>query len=169
MKSRLISLKKIIEKEVGHKIHTPSRKRSHTYARAIYCQVAREMSGSKPYSLSEIGELINRDHSTVLHSLRVVFPFAMEESSFKLLYLTLRAMFVDGEQDEENFDEIQTLGERVIALEKDNDALRQKLDLLRFGSNTFDMLVDGLSKEEIQEVYDKLSIMVKAIKNRVYL
>lgn len=169
MKSRLISVKRIIEKEVGHRIDGKDRKRAHTYARAVYCKIAREMGGIRSHSLSEIGQVINRDHSTVLHTLRVVYPFAMQESSFKLLYLTLKAIFVDGEQDEENFDEIQTLGERVIALEKDNDALRQKLDLLKFGSNTFEMLVDGLSKEEIQEVYDKLSIMVRAIKNRIYL
>lgn len=169
MKSRLISLKRIVEKEVGHKLHTPNRKRNYTYARAVFCKVAREMRTPKPYSLSEIGEMLNRDHASVLHNINVIFPFAMQESSFKLLYLTLRAIFVTGQEEEGNFDEVQTLGEKIVMLEKENSALRQKLDLLKFGSGSFDKLIEGLSKEEIDEVYQKMDIFVKAIKSRVYL
>lgn len=168
MKSRLISVKRIIEQEVGHSIDAKSRKRSHTYARAVYCKIAREMGGNRPHSLSEIGQIINRDHSTVLHTLRVVFPFAMGESSFKLLYLTLKAIFVDSDQEDDSFDQVKTLSERLIGLEKDNAALRGKLDLLRFGNNRFESLVDGLSKEELDEVYEKMGIFVRAIKSRVY-
>jgi len=169
MRSRLISVKKIVEKEVGHRIDTKNRTRSYTYARAIYCQIAREMSGKRPYSLKEIGQVINRDHATVLHSLRVVFPFAMQESSFKLLYLTLKAIFVDNVDVEDNFDEVKNLRDRVIDLEKDNAALRQKLDLVKYKSNRFDNLVEDLSEEEVDEVYEKLDIMVRAIRSRVYL
>lgn len=169
MKSRLISLKRIVEKEVGHKLHTPNRKRNYTYARAIFCKVAREMRTPKPYSLSEIGEMLNRDHATVLHNINVVFPFAVQESSFRLLYLTLRAIFVTGNGEDEDFDEVHTLGEKIVMLEKENSALKQKLDLLKFGSNSFDRLIEGLSKEEIDEVYEKLDIMVRAIKSRVYI
>lgn len=169
MKSKLISLKRIVEKEVGHKLHTPNRKRNYTYARAVFCKVAREMRTPKPYSLSEIGEMLNRDHASVLHNINVIFPFAMQESSFRLLYLTLRAIFVTGKGGNEDFNEVHTLGEKIVALEKDNAALRQKLDLLKFGSNSFDRLIEGLNKEEIDEIYEKLNIMVKAIKSRVYL
>lgn len=166
----MISLKKVIEKEVGHKLHTNSRKRSYTYARAVFCKLAREMSGEKPYSLAEIGDLINRDHATVLHSLNIVFPFAMQEHSFKLLYLTLKAMFVEQEElDEESFDRIQALSERTLALEKENASLRHKLDLIKFESNRFIKMVEGLSEEEMVEIYDKLSIMTRAIKSRVYI
>lgn len=169
MKSRLISVKRIIEKEVGHKIDGKERKRAHTYARAVYCKIAREMGGVRPHSLSEIGQVINRDHSTVLHTLRVVYPFAMQESSFKLLYLTLRAIFVEGDQEEDNFDELKTLSDKFVNLEKDNAALRSKLDLLKFGNRRFDELFDGLNKDEMDEVYEKMSIFVRAIKSRVYL
>lgn len=169
MKSRLISVKRIVEKEVGHRIDAKDRKRAYTYARAVYCKIAREMGGPRPHSLSEIGQVINRDHSTVLHTLNVVFPFAMQESSFKLLYLTLRAIFVEGDQEEDNFDELKTLSDKFIDLEKDNAALRSKLDLLKFGHRRFDELFEGISKEEMDEVYEKMSIFVRAIKSRVYL
>lgn len=169
MKSRLTSIRRIIEKEVGHRIDTKNRTRSYTYARAVYCQIAREISGPRSYSLCEIGQEINRDHSSVLHNLNIIFPFAIKEASFKRLYLTLKAIFVDQDRDLDDFDEVKTLGERVIALEKDNALLRQKLDMLKYGSGGFEKLVDGLSEEEYKEVYEKMQIFVKAIKSRVYL
>lgn len=169
MKSRLISIKKIVENEVGHRIDTKNRCRSYTYARAIYCQIAREMGGERPISLKEIGEVINRDHASVLHNLKIVFPFAMKETSFRFLYLSLKAVFVDNQEGEETFDQIESLRQRVLMLEKHNSSLRQKLDLIKFGKSKFDSLVDELAKEEIDEVYEKMSIFVRAIKSRVYL
>ena len=130
MTSRLLSLKKIIENEVGHKLHTSCRKRQHTYARAIYYKVAREMGGPRPYSLTEIGDVINRDHATVRHGLLVAFPFAMKEHPYRILYLTMKAMFVDENGgDEESYDDASTLRDRVFDLEKQNASLKQKLDL----------------------------------------
>lgn len=169
MKSRLVSIKRIIDKEVGYDISKKNRKRSHTYARAIYCKIAREMGGPRQNSLSDIGEVINRDHATVLHSLNVVFPFAIKESGFKMLYLTLKAIFVDQDQTEDEFDAVKSLSDKIVHLEKDNFELRQKVDLLRFGSSMFDKLIDGLSSDEIDEIYYKMEIFVKAVKSRVYL
>ena len=169
MKSRLISVKKIIEKEVGHRIDGKDRYRSHTYARSIFCKIAREMNGERSYSLAEIGQIINRDHASVLHNLNVIFPFAIQESAFNTLYLTMKALFVDNDSDVENFDEVKTLADRVLMLEKENAALSHKLDLLKYGNNEFEKMTQGLSKEEMEEVYEKMNIFVKAIKNRVYL
>jgi len=169
MRNRLISVKKIIEKEVGHRIDGKDRYRSYTYARAVFCKIAREMNGPRSYSLAEIGQVINRDHASVLHNLNVIFPFAVQESSFNTLYLTMKAMFIDSKEADENFDEVKTLAERVLSLEKENASLTHKLDLLKYGNSKLDRLIEGLSKEEMQEVHDKMNIFVKAIKNRVYL
>jgi len=169
MKSRLVSLKRIIDKEFGYDIATKNRKRSYTYARAVYCKVAREMNDIRPYSLAEIGEVIKRDHATVLHSLNVVFPFAMQESSFKLLYLTLRSIFVEGEDVGDTFDKVKSLSEKIIVIEKDNHLLRQKIDLMQYKSNRFQKLLEGLNEEELDEVYYKMDIFVRSIKTRVYL
>lgn len=159
----------MVEKEVGHKIHTNTRKRSYTYARAVYCKVAREMNEAKPYSLSEIGDVINRDHATVLHSLNTVFPFAMQEPSFKFMYLTLRAIFVDAKEDiEEAFNEAEALRDVIIKVEKNNASLKNRLDDLKSSSIKFNSLVDGLSKEELDEVYERLDLIVRSIKSRVY-
>jgi hypothetical protein len=169
MKNRLISLKRIIDNDFGDDIATKNRKRNYTYARAVYCKVAREMNDIRPYSLMEIGEVINRDHATVLHSINVVFPFAIQESSFKLLYLTLKSMFVDNKKSAESFDDMKSLGERIIEVEKDNHLLRQKIEIMKHRSNRFDKMLEGLNEEELDEVHYKMEIFVKSIKSRVYL
>lgn len=169
MKSRLTSIKRIIEKEVGESISTKRRTTGLTYARAVYCKVAREMGGQNSPTLSEIGEMINRDHSSVFHNINVIFPFAIKESSFRELYLTLRAIFVENLEEPGNFDDMKALSEKIIDLEKDNASLMHRLNLLRYQSRRFENLVEGLRPEEIDEVYNKLNIFVKAIKTRVYL
>lgn len=40
-----------------------------TTARQIYCYIAREKTG---YSLSEIGRSINRNHATILYSIKTI-------------------------------------------------------------------------------------------------
>lgn len=169
MKSRLTSIKRIIEKEVGESISTKRRTTGLTYARAVYCKIAREMGGQNSITLSEIGKVINKDHSSVFHNINVIFPFAIKESSFRELYLTLRAIFVENLEEPSKFDDMKALSEKIIDLEKENTSLEHRLNLLRYESRRFEKLVEGLSKEEIDEVFDKMNIFVKAIKNRVYL
>jgi hypothetical protein len=169
MKSRLISVKRIIEKEVGESISTKRRTAGLTYARAVYCKIGREMGGENLITLSEIGKLINKDHSSVFHNINVIFPFAIKESSFRELYLTLRAIFVESLEEPSKFDDMKALSEKIIDLEKENASLSHRLNLLRYESRKFEKLVEGLSKEEMDEVFDKMNIFVKAIKSRVYL
>jgi len=169
MKSRLVSIKRIIEKEVGQSISTKKRTTSLTYARAIYCKIARDMGGENSISLHEIGKVINRDHSSVFHNINTIFPFAIKEKSFRDLYLTLRAIFIENLEEPEKFDDMKALSERIIDMEKENDSLSHKLHLLKYESRRFEKLIDGLSKDELDEVFDKMSIFVRAIKSRVYL
>lgn len=172
MKNRLLSLKSAVEKEFGHPIDTPLRKRHYTYARAVYCMVAREMSNGA-ITYSEIGKTINRDHATIMHTIKVVFPFAMREKSFKDLYDALSLIYQPEEQNPlEMLKRSDTEGQlriRVIKLIRQNKELKNKLSIVEAGNNMFDPLFEGLSYDELQEVYDKMKIMVKAIKSRVYL
>jgi len=127
------------------------------------------MGGQNSITLSEIGKVINKDHSSVFHNINVIFPFAIKESSFRELYLTLRAIFVENLEEPSKFDDMKALSEKIIDLEKENTSLEHRLNLLRYESRRFEKLVEGLSKEEIDEVFDKMNIFVKAINNRVYL
>jgi hypothetical protein len=167
MKSRLVSIKRIIENEIGERIDTKNRRRDLTYARAVFCRTGRDMG----LSLATIGEAINRDHATVLHTLNNVYPFVEKEVYYKRLYEVLKVVIDEGAQSEEvdgKFDSTKEFADMVDALQKDNDALRYKLLLLKEKGDIFNELLEGLRPEEIDEVYNKLSIFVKAIKTRVY-
>ena len=172
MKNRLTSLKNAIEKEFGNRIDTPLRKREYTYARAVYCKIAREMSNGA-ITHSEIGKSINRDHATVMHNIKVVFPFAVREKFFKDLYDALSLIYQPEQinpTDELKSSETDTmLRNRVIKLIRQNKELKYKIQTVEKGNELFEPLFRDLSYDELNEVYDKMKIMVKAIKSRVYV
>lgn len=161
MKDRLKELRVQIEQAIQEPINTPNRKRHLTYARAVYFKIGREQLG---HTYDYLGSTLNRDHATAIHSINVVFPFAMQEERFKTLYDVLKADYAE---------EVES------ALESVSDSLNEKLDLidklkqenkeLKYKVEKFGSLFDGLSFEEYDEVYEKLELFVKvAIKNRVY-
>jgi len=168
MKSRLTSIKRIIENEIGERIDTRNRKRSLTYARSVYCKIGRDMG----LSFSAIGKEINRTHCNVMHTVNNIYPFAEKEVYYRGLYEVLRAVIDEDNkdvEDEEKFSTTKRLAEMVDELQKENDSLKYKLKLLKQDEGNFNNLLKGLRPEEIDEVYNKLNIFVKAIKNRVYL
>jgi len=84
MKSKLEMLVGLIENETGFDIKKRDRKREVTYARALYCKLAREIiEDGERYSYSKIGRFIKRDHASVMHNSNVIFPFAMKEDDYK--------------------------------------------------------------------------------------
>jgi len=171
MNRRLKMLKNEIENRVGHSIDTKTQKRHYTYARAVYCRVARDMSNGT-ITHKEIGESMNRDHSTVLHNLSVIFPFAMREATFKELYEDLSLMFQPEQESPlyelESCKTEELLKNRIHKLIEQNKIYRTKFRLMETADNMFSPLYEDLNQEELKEIYDKLNIMVKAIKTRVY-
>lgn len=174
MRNKLVSIKRIIEDEIGERIDTKNRRRDLTYARAVYCRVGRDMN----MSLSAIGKVINRDHATVLHTLRNVYPFAQKEVYYNNLYESIsEVMMLEQAEnvrktDEENkreFSLVKRLSNKVIELQKKNDSLKHQLLVLTKNERNFTQLFEGLREEDVEEVYNKMSIFVKVIKSRVYL
>ena len=160
MKDKLRQLKKQIEVAVENRIDTPCRKRHLTYARAVFCKIARESMGM---TLSDVGRAINRDHATVMHNIKVVFPFAVKETRFQDIYDALKDEYKpkkvvkkDSGQDTINL---------ISKLRSENTYMKRMLN----NRDRFDNLFDNLRVDEVDEVYNKLEIFVKAaVKNRVY-
>lgn len=160
MKDKLKQLKKQIEVAVEQKIDTPCRKRHLTYARAVFCKIARESMGM---TLSDVGKAINRDHATVMHNIKVVFPFAVKETRFQDIYDALKDEYKpkkivkkDSGQDTINL---------ISKLRSENTYMKRMLN----NRDRFGNLFDSLRVDEVDEVYNKLEIFVKAaLKNRVY-
>lgn len=168
MKDRLKDLKRQIEKAIQEPIDTPNRKRHLTYARAVYFKIGREQLGN---TYDYLGSTLNRDHATAIHSINVVFPFAMQEERFKTLYDVLKVEYK--EQEEEVLEEtLDTLNEKFGLLEElqaENKKLKDKVEQYKYSTGKFGRLLSELQPDEADEVYEKLKLFVKvAIKNRVY-
>lgn len=170
MKDRLEEIKRVIEKEVGYRIDTRSKEREITYGRAVFCKIARECSTvDRPIPLRVIGTFVDRDHASVLHNIRTVFPFAIQDKKYENLYQTLKTLYVFKFEEGQEPTVEQTLQQRLVSLEKENQRLKEKIATISQGTDKFNELYEQLSFDELNEVYDKMSIMVRAIKNRVYI
>lgn len=171
MKNKLVSIKRIIENEIGERIDTKNRRRHLTYARAIYCKAGRDLG----LSFSTIGQLINRDHATIMHSVKVIFPFSQEDSYYRNLHTVISsvvdaALNKEEERDiNDDVDRVKRMAMKIERLQREKDALEHQLLLVRNASARFTDLFEDLREEDIEEVYNKLNIFVKVIKSRVYL
>lgn len=71
---KLEELMEYVVRETTENITSQSREQAISDARAIYCKLAREHTG---YSFKAIGESLGKNHATVIHSVKNVFPQAV--------------------------------------------------------------------------------------------
>ena len=151
----------LVESETGFNIRKRDRKREVTYARALYCKLAREiMEEGERYSYSKIGKVIGKDHASVMHNINTIFPFAMKEGNYKFLYNCIKVLINENynEDDlEEQKNTIKDLQEGIA--NRDKKIIELKRENLRFN-----VLVDGLTLEERNELYEKIALTAKVIK-----
>lgn len=174
MVDRLAVLREIIEAETGIDVASLAKTNKYVFARAVYYKIARSLRNDNGdiLSLSIIGRSVNKDHASVIHSLKYSFDQAMNESVFKSLFNKLCLMI---EQPEWKFSSdkakyYQTYASVSDMWDRTNNLWERYLKLkAKTANNPILDLIADLSEEEVNEVSDKLSIMVKAIKNRVYL
>lgn len=161
MKSKLETLARLIEKETKFNIRKRDKKREVTYARALYCKLAREIrEDGERYTYSKIGRVIKRDHATVLHNINVIFPFAIKEYKYKYLYDCMQVLINEDYSDDDLEERKNTIKDLQDAIKvRDEKIIELKRDNIRFN-----VLVDGLSLEERNELYEKVSLTVKVIK-----
>ena len=109
---KLIEIKNYIDKEAGIDISIKSRQRSIVLYRVLYYKLALELTDE---SLQKIGEVLNRDHATVLHSRNKNFEYMMSLETYRNLYKKYMELYkltvVDLAEDENN--EITELREQV--------------------------------------------------------
>ena len=71
----------LINQTLGVDIKKETRIREYVYARFIYAKIMRD----KGFSLSYIGNTINKDHSTIIHALKQ-FELLKKYDDFKKMY-----------------------------------------------------------------------------------
>ena len=126
-------LKEIMDfviRETTEDITSMSREQAISDARAIYCKLAREHTN---FSFKAIGESIGRNHATVIHAVKNVFPTSvLNNRSCKRAYNKYNNI-VDGVTDED-VNLIAELKDRIKELEDSkrftlNEQLYRNLDL----------------------------------------
>jgi hypothetical protein len=163
----LNELKKTIEAEVGEKIDGIHRDRYLVYARAVFCKIAKAISDSEPkMTLQKIGEVINRDHSTVIYAINNTFFYAVQDSYWMSLYEELYDIFVNKSsvKPNRNSEEVQMLTSKVIQLEREKTALNKKLSDLRFEQGRFSDMIKDLDVDDRIIIYEKLKNFVEITK-----
>jgi len=99
--------------ETGQNIRNKTRLRDVNDARAVYYKIARETTH---FSLDKIGEYVGKHHSSVIHSLKNVFPTVMiSNENCRKAYNKYNGIL--DISDEENFNEVEALKNRVEELE----------------------------------------------------
>jgi hypothetical protein len=151
----------LVESETGFNIRKRNKKREVTYARALYCKLAREiMEEGERYSYNKIGKVIGKDHATVLHNVNTIFPFAMQEYKYKYLYNCIKVLIDEDYNDNDLEDRKNTIKDLQDAIKvRDEKIIQLKRDNLRFN-----VLVDGLTLEERNQLYEKIELTAKVIK-----
>ena len=79
-------IKEIVEQHYQLKLETNTRKREYVEARSIYYKLLRDKTR---LPLSHIGETLNKDHATVLHSLRNLNNWLEYDRQIKTDYNTI--------------------------------------------------------------------------------
>lgn len=173
MTDRLNILRKIIKTEIGLDVASINKTNNYVFARAVYYKIARNLRGEngEHISLSAIGRTVKKDHASVIHSLKYSFDQAMNEPKYKSLYNKLSLMVEDPEWNQsKDFRKHYKTYTKISDIWKQADSVWERYLKLkaRAANNPVLDMMEGLSEEEVNEVAEKLNIMVKAIKNRVY-
>ena len=67
-------IQRVVENETKVDLNDPTRSRKNTYARAIYFKLCKDRTA---HTLTEIGDTVDKDHTTVLHAVKNVWPELM--------------------------------------------------------------------------------------------
>jgi hypothetical protein len=140
--------KKIIELETGVNVEIVSRKRNFVEARAMYYKLLRDVSNM---TLQAIGDTVNKDHATIIHSLNSVDDWMKYDRKLADRYKNI--LYAIDKIDETDFN----------SLRYENIMLNLKIDELtkRLSSNRLYDLMDKIPFDKEEAVYDRLSVIVR--------
>ena len=113
------SVRKIVEMVTGGSVHAKNRKRTSVEARMIYATLLRDVG----YSLKFIGDTLKKDHTTIIHYLRLLQDLKETDIHTTRKYLRCRELFVSKKQPVNLVDEID--------YKIECDRLRTKIEIMK--------------------------------------
>jgi DNA-binding protein Fis len=164
MSSKLKQIRRLIEDQVGFSLDLNTRKREVVLARTVYYMVARDFrNGRNQVSLSAIGEELSKDHTTVLHAINNNSFQIMDDEYYSELYDAVMAQVQDNKVDRGFTITSPEESKRTTELYLENVRLRKKLKDLVTYSDRFAQLTADLNEGQLDDVYDKVTLMVKVM------
>ena len=168
MKETLEALKATIEKVLGVDINTLSRKQEFTYARAIFCRIAREtkVNGQVP-TYTQIGKMINKNHATVLNLNNKTFYYAMQDPHYASIYNIIKDVFMKLDENDSTdlIDKVESSLSEVEVLKMENEELKKKIVMQNVVDSRISAMLSTLDKRDLEPVIEKIGTIVKAMNN----
>ena len=129
----LDEIKDMVNAELSVDILQKNRKQEVVYARALFCRLAYL---NTHHSFSSIGQYIGRNHATVLHAVRNIFPMFEKQSTMFKMYLEahdkIRKTIYNIDPDKKRslaetlFDEKMSMLKTVRDVKKELNDLKEK-------------------------------------------
>ena len=150
-------IKVYIENCLGINLSNRTRKRNYVYARALYFKLCKEYTR---LSLADIGSSVNMDHATVLHAINNVFPMVIQHDRH------LSDLYEDYRFSHKH--DIESIFENYSRLLRENIELRNEIKDVKESESLLDRrfidLYNEIPKQKINDVCDKLDVIVKVAK-----
>ncbi len=157
-KTELGRIKTFIESYAGYDIATRSRKAEAVMFRTLYFKLAME---STFWSLEKIGEIVNRNHATAIHS-RSMFNEIMQNKEIKKLYYRFKFDILGQEvtsdyKDVEQYNELKKKYNDLLFNQKSTYKELEEKQTIELTKN--EKAYRELSKEK-QEDYDRRASLI---------
>lgn len=167
MRETLEALKATIEKSLKVDMDELSRKREFTYARAIFCKIAREVPiNHKVPTYSEIGNIINKNHATVLHLEKNTFYYAIQDPNYNSFYRTVKEIYfnVVSEEGVDFSALIEGSLSEIDILKAQNEQLKKQVMVQGMIDERVSRQLATLDERDLEVVVQKIETMVRATK-----
>jgi len=169
MTVQLETIKDYIEANIKVSLKKKTRERDMCYARAVYYKLAKRYTVQ---SLSSIGKLVDRDHATVLHGLKLFDEAVMYSEPLKIVYdsFSINVENKNLEDADSNMLDIKNLAEQNKKLKRKVFKQNLEIDILKKQkikpknkTEEFIDLINSVDEDKLDMLYTRLDAIVKMI------
>ena len=166
MKTTIEEIRSYVESRTGLDISKKTRKRPYVDARALYFALCRKYTKA---SFDEIGVLVNKDHSTVVHSVLHCFDSVYKFNRLiRNIYDSFRPILVVVPENLTR-DDVRDILEENMALVDKVDMLTDRISKLESGNGRIIDLVAKVPEPALDDFFTRVSAMVTMLQATKYV
>jgi hypothetical protein len=163
MTVQLETIKDYIEANVKVSLKKKTRTRDMAYARAVYYKLAKRYTVQ---SLTAIGKLVDRDHATVLHGLKLFDEAVMYSEPLKVVYDSFSVNVENKnleDADSNMLEQNKRLRRKVFKQNLEIDILKKQKIEPTNKTEEFINLINSVDEDKLNMLYTRLDAIVKMI------